>query len=120
MSKFITSRYYLHLIVGFAIGYNIMSLTDFNEYIWYNKIVGAVAITFITFWCGFVWEWVQSFFFDGIPDWNDILWTAIGGAISTIICFMYFNNDYIFYTNIGLIIIFVGNELYRQITKYNR
>jgi hypothetical protein len=117
MSNFIKSRYYLHLIIGFAIGYNLMSLSDFNEYVWYNKIVGSFAITFICFWFGFFWEWMQSKFFEGKTDWSDIRWSAIGGFVSTIVCYLWFSNDYIFYLNIILIIIFVGKDIIKQVKK---
>lgn len=120
MTKFIQSRYYLHLIIGFAIGYNLMSLTDFNEYVWCNKIVGSFAITFICFWLGFLCEWIQSKFFEGRTDWDDIKWSAVGGFISTIVCYLWFSNNYIFYTNIVLILIFVGREVYRQTAKNHR
>lgn len=116
-SKFITSRYYLHLLIGFAIGYNLMSLTDFNTYPIEAKICGSFAISFITFWFGFLWEWYQSKFFDGKTDWDDIKWSAIGGFISTIVCYIWFSNDYIFYFNIIIILTFVGREIIRQIKK---
>ena len=117
MSKFITSRYYLHLIVGYCIGYNLTSLTDFNKYSIINKVVGVYAITFITFCCGFFWEWLQSKFFEGKTDWNDIRWSGVGGLLGSIICFMFWNNNYVFYTNIALILFFIGKEIYTQLKK---
>ena len=48
MTKFITSRYYLHLLVGLAIGYNSTSITDFYKYPIEGKIAGVASITLIT------------------------------------------------------------------------
>lgn len=120
MTKFITSRYYLHLIVGLAIGYNLTSLSDFNEYAWYNEIVGVVAITFIAFWYGFFWERLRSQLFGIKLDWNDVSWSAFGGLIGSILCFIFWSNDYIFYGNLILIITFVGRDIYRRTVKNNR
>ena len=117
MSKFITSRYYLHLLVGYAIGYNLTSLTDFNKYVWYKQIAGVVAITFICFWSGFFWECVQSKFFEGKTDWNDIRWSAVGGFVGSVLCFLFWNNHYVFYINIALILFFIGKEVYTQLKK---
>ena len=117
MSKFIQSRYYLHLLVGYAIGYNLTSLTDFYKYSTINKIIGVYAVTLICFCIGFFWEWVQSKFFEGKTDWNDIRWSAIGGFIGSVVCFIFWNNNYIFYTNIGLILFFIGKEFYTQLKK---
>jgi hypothetical protein len=120
MNKFITSRYYLHLIIGLAIGYNLTSLTDFNKYSIINKVVGVSAITFIAFCFGFFWEWLQSKFFEGKTDWDDIKWSAIGGFIGSLLCFIFWNNKYVFYGNLILIITFVGREFYRQSVKNRR
>lgn len=117
MSKFITSRYYLHLLVGYAIGYNLTNLTDFYKYSTINKVVGVYAITLICFCIGFFWEWVQSKFFEGKTDWNDIRWSAVGGFIGSVLCFMFWNNNYVFYTNIALILFFIGKEVYTQLKK---
>ena len=117
MNKFITSRYYLHLIIGLAIGYNATSLTDFNKYVWYKQIAGVVAITFICFWFGVFWEWLQSKFFEARTDWNDIFWSAGGGFIGSVLCFIFWNNNYIFYSNICLIAIFVGKDVIRHFKK---
>ena len=117
MSKFIQSRYYLHLLVGYAIGYNLTSLTDFNKYSIINKVVGVYAVTFICFCIGFFWEWVQSKFFEGKTDWNDIRWSGVGGFVGAVICLMFWNNNYVFYTNIGLIVFFIGKEIYTQLKK---
>lgn len=117
MSKFITSRYYLHLIIGLAIGYNLTSLTDFNKYSIINKVVGVYAITFICFWFGFFWEWLQSKFFEGKTDCDDIKWSAIGGFIGSLLCFIFWNNNYIFYLNVCLIIIFVGKDIISRLKK---
>lgn len=120
MNKFITSRYYLHLIVGYCIGYNLTSITNFNLYPTIDKIVGVSAITFIAFCFGFFWEWLQSKFFEGKTDWYDIKWSAIGGFLGSLLCFMFWNNNYIFYGNLILIITFVGREFYRQSVKNRR
>ena len=117
MNKFITSRYYLHLIVGYCIGYNLTSITDFNVYSIINRIVGVYTITFICFCIGFCWEWLQSKFFEGKTDWNDIFWSAGGGFVGSIICFIFWNNNYIFYANLVLIAIFVSKEVIKQIKK---
>jgi hypothetical protein len=97
-----------------------MSLTDFNEYPLEAKICGSFSISFITFCFGFLWEWIQSKFFEGKTDWDDIRWSAVGGFFASIVGFAFFNNDYIFYTNIVLILIFVGREVYRQTAKNHR
>ena len=117
MNKFITSRYYLHLIVGYCIGYNLTSLTDFNLYSTINKVAGVYTITFICFCIGFFWEWLQSRFFEARTDWNDIFWSAGGGLIGSILCFIFWNNNYIFYTNLCLIVIFVGKDLINHFKK---
>lgn len=117
MSKFITSRYYLHLIIGLAIGYNLTSITNFNLYPTIDKIVGVSAITFIAFCFGFFGEWVQSKFFEGKTDWDDIKWSAIGGLLGSLLCFIFWNNNYIFYSNICLIIIFVGKDIITHLKK---
>ena len=92
MTKFITSRYYLHLIVGLAIGYNLTSLTDFHNYPIGGKIAGIASITFIAFWVGFFWERIISQFFGVRLDWNDIRWSTYGGLIGSILCFILFIN----------------------------
>jgi hypothetical protein len=117
MSKFITSRYYLHLIIGYCIGYNLTSITNFNLYPTIDKIVGVSAITFIAFCFGFFWEWVQSKFFEGKTDWDDIRWSAIGGFIGSLLCLLFWNNSYIFYANICIITIFVGKDILKNIKK---
>lgn len=117
MSKFISSRYYLHLFVGYAIGYNLTSLTDFNNYSLFNKIAGVYAVTFICFCIGFFWEWVQSKFFEGKTDWDDIRWSAIGGFIGSLLCLLFWNNSYLFYANICIITIFVGKDILKNIKK---
>lgn len=117
MSKFITSRYYLHLIVGYCIGYNLTSLTDFNKYSIINKIAGIYAITFITFCCGFFWEWLQSKFFEGKTDWNDIRWSGVGGCLGSSLCLIFLSNNNIFYANVCIIIIFVGKDIINHIKK---
>ena len=117
MSKFITSRYYLHLIVGYCIGYNLTSLTDFYKYSIIDKLVGIYTIAFICFCLGFIWEWIQSKFFEGTTDWNDIKWSAVGGFVGSVLSFIFLNNNYIFYLNICLITIFVGKDLIRHFKK---
>jgi len=117
MNKFITSRYYLHLIVGYCIGYNLTSLTDFNKLSIINKVVGVYAVTFICFCMGFFWEWLQSKFFEGKTDWNDIRWSGVGGCLGSSLCLIFLSNNNIFYINIALILFFIGKEIYSQLKK---
>jgi hypothetical protein len=117
MSKFIKSRYWLHFIIGLAIGYNLTSITDFYKYSTINKVVGVYAVTLICFCIGFFWEWIQSKFFEGKTDWNDIRWSAVGGFVGSVLCFMFWNNNYVFYTNIALILFFICKEIYTQLKK---
>ena len=56
-------------------------------------------------------------FFEGKTDWNDIRWSGVGGLIGSILCFIFWNNNYIFYTNLCLIIIFVGKDLINHFKK---
>lgn len=108
-----TFRNALHIVIGFAIGYNLTSITDFNTYPITDKIVGVVAITFIGFWIGYFWEWLQLSFLDIIPDFKDCARTALGTWIGSVLVLCLGLNFYIVAVSIAISIGLLSLEFSR-------
>ena len=82
MIQFIKQRFWMHFLVGTAAGYLLTYFLTFHaHYSDFPIVVGTLLIAFIL-WCGgFVWEWLTSTFIGGEWSWDDVLWSAIGGAL---------------------------------------
>jgi hypothetical protein len=117
MKNFILQRYYLHLIIGFCLGYDILAFTDFDTFLPESKLAMILAMAILTFCIGAFWEWLQGQVSGNIADPLDVAFSGIGGAIGVTLSLFIFDNVYLFYLNLATIVYLIGKEIYRVVKK---
>ncbi|CAB4148564.1 hypothetical protein UFOVP530_19 [uncultured Caudovirales phage] len=91
-----------HVFIGVILGYCILNITDvytINQYGWFLGFMGgALSLVFI----GGAWELFQNSLFKIQGHINDVIYTAIGGAIGGVLATFY--KDLTLITTYGFIV----------------
>ena len=126
MENFIKKRYWLHLGFFFFLGYVVIFWADFKDFSIQDKIAGFLAmVVFLGICVSGGIEWCQvklvKLFYPKVDPFDkfDILWSAIGVALGSIVYYLYPNEKL---NQISFVMVIIGTvyELTRMVIVFGR
>lgn len=99
MKQFIKERFWMHCLMGITVSYLLTWFFIFHAHFSDFPIVAGILVIAFVLWCaGFVWEWLTCAFIGGTWSYDDVLWSAIGGALGASMWYVFGYNQAIMWS----------------------